>query len=196
MRTILNIFRSLIIAVCVTGCASTELTNSWRDPGYTQSVTSLVVLGVSNQASVRRVFEDEFAAQLRSRGIRAIPSYTLIADDGQIDEERLRTAIESANTDGVIITRLASVKDVTLATTGPSAAPYYYGYYSRAWIRYYEPVVQQYEVVTLETTIFALGRAEPVWSGTTETFAPEDVKRETAGFAKVVMKALAAEGLI
>ena len=195
MRNMPNTCAILLMSILTSGCASTELVNSWRDPNYTESVTSLVVLGVSNQASVRRVFEDEFAAQLRSEGLRAIPSYTLIADDGQIDEERLRTAIESANTDGVIITRLAGVKDVTVMT-GSTAAPYYYGYYSRAWVGYHDPFVQQYEVVTLETTIFALGRAEPIWSGTTETFAPEEVKKETAGFAKVVMDALADEGLI
>ena len=185
----------MLVSVLANGCASTELTNSWRDPGYTQAVTSLVVMGVSKQATVRRVFEDEFAAQLRSRGIRAIPSYTLINEDGPVDEERLRAAVGSANTDGVIITRLVGVKDRTV-TTGPTARPYYYGYYSRAWVGYYDPVVQQYEVVTLETTIFALGRAEPVWSGTTETFAPEDVKKETAGVAKTVMQALEKEGLI
>jgi hypothetical protein len=184
------------MSILATGCASTELVNSWRDPAYNQTVTSLVVMGVSKQASVRRVFEDEFAAQLRSRGIRAIPSYTLINEDGPLGEERLRATIESANTDGVIITRLVRVKDVTRTTTGSTTAPYYYGYYSRAWVGYYDPVVQQYEVVTLETTIFALGRAEPVWSGTTETFAPEDVKKETAGIAKAVMKALEKEGLI
>ncbi len=201
MRNIFSAGAILITSIMAAGCASTELVNSWRDPGFTDSLTSLVVVGVSKQASVRRVFEDEFATQLRSQGVRAVPSYTLVAEDGPIDESRLRAAVESANADGVIITRLVSIKDRTTVTTAapmgpPIAAPYYYGYYSGAWIGYYEPVVHQYEVVTAETTIFSHGRAEPVWSGTTETFAPEDLKKETAGFAKTVMRALAKDGLI
>ena len=52
-----------ILAMMAAGCASTELTNSWRAPDYTGGITSMVVVGVSKQASVRRVFEDEFAAQ-------------------------------------------------------------------------------------------------------------------------------------
>ncbi|NIO41589.1 MAG: hypothetical protein GTO41_16265, partial [Burkholderiales bacterium] len=79
-------------------------------------MTSMVVVGVSKQASVRRVFEDEFAAQLRSRGIRAVPSYTLIAEDGPVEESRLRAAVESANTNAVILTRLVKV-DRTLTVS-------------------------------------------------------------------------------
>ena len=141
MRKILATCAICLVPALITSCASTELINSWRDPNYTEPVTSLVVLGVSKQASVRRVFEDEFAAQLRARGIRAIPSYTLFADDGPVDEERLRAAIESANTDGVIITRLVNVQNKTTVTSTSMARPYYYGYYSRAWVGYYEPYV-------------------------------------------------------
>jgi hypothetical protein len=192
----------VFLIVLLAGCASTELTNSWRDPEYSGHLTSLVVVGVSKQAAIRRIFEDAFAAQLRSKGIRAVPSYTLIPQDGPIEETRLRAAVESTDTDGVIITRLVDVRSkVTVMYPGspvaPFYAPYYYGYYSSAWAGYYEPpVVQQYDIVTSETTVFARGRAQPVWSGTTETFAPGDLAKETVDFAKVVIKNLEQRGLI
>ncbi len=187
----------MILALVAAGCASTTLTNSWRAPDYNGSMTSLVVVGVSKQASVRRVFEDEFATQLRMQGVRAVPSYTLVPDDGPIDKDTLRSAVDSTDADAVIITRLVKIEnEVTVTQPGPPLAtrydPYYYGFYSRAWVGYYEPpVVHQYDVVTAETTVFVRDRAEPVWSGTTETFAPADLKKETAGFAKVVIDALA-----
>ncbi len=192
----------LIPALIAAGCASTTLTNSWRAPDYSGVMRSLVVVGVSKQASVRRVFEDEFAAQLGAQGVRAVPSYTLVPEDGPIDKDTLRSAVDSTNADAVIITRLVKVtNEVVVTQAGPPLAarydPYYYGFYSRAWIGYYEPpVVHQYDVVTAETTVFVKDRAEPVWSGTTETFAPSDLKKETTGFAKVVIEALVKEGLI
>jgi hypothetical protein len=195
-------FFLVILALIGAGCASTTLTNSWRAPDYSGAVRSLVVVGVSKQASVRRVFEDEFAAQLDLRGVRAVPSYTLVPEDGPIDKDMLRSAVDSTDADAVIITRLIRVENkVTVSQPGPPLAtrydPYYYGFYSRAWIGYYEPpVVHQYDVVTAETTVFVKDRAEPVWSGTTETFAPSDLKKETTGFAKVVIEALAKEELI
>ena len=193
----------IVLTVAAAGCASTTLTNSWRAPDFDRKVTSMVVVGVSKQASVRRIFEDEFATQLRNRGIRAVSSYTLIPEDGQVEQDRLRAAVESAGTDGVIITRLVrvenkvAVSNVAVPPPYPYRHPYYYGYYSGAWVGYYEPVsVHQYDIVTAETTVFVRDRAEPVWSGTTETFAPEDIKKETAKFSEVVIKALAKEGLI
>lgn len=193
-------FVLLFATLALTGCASTELTQSWRAPDYTGQLTSLVVVGVSKQASVRRIFEDEFAAQMREKGIRAVPSYTLIVQDGPVSEEKLRSAVESAGTDGVIITRLVNVeRKVSVTYPGPAYPypPFYYGYYTTAWIGYYEPpVVQQYDVVTSETTVFARDRAQPVWSGITETFAPGELKKETADFAKVVITALEKQGLI
>ncbi len=201
----LNLARHVLVlipALFAAGCASTTLTNSWRAPDYSGVMRSLVVVGVSKQASVRRVFEDEFAAQLSAQGVRAVPSYTLVPEDGPIDKDTLRSAVDSSNADAVIITRLVKVtNEVVVTQPGPPLAarydPYYYGFYSRAWVGYYEPpIVNQYDVVTAETTVFARDRAEPVWSGTTETFAPSDLKKETTGFAKVVIKALVKEGLI
>jgi hypothetical protein len=192
----------IVVALLTAGCASTTLTNSWRAKDFQGSIESIVVVGVSKQASVRRVFEDEFATQLAGRGVQAIASYTLIPEDGPVDEQRLRDAIGSTSADAVIITRLVKVENkVSAAHAGPTWIPmhypHYYGYYSSAWVGYYDlPVVHEYEVVTAETTVFVRGRAEPVWSGTTETFAPDDLRKETVGFAGVVMDALAAEGLI
>jgi hypothetical protein len=190
-------FFMLILALVSAGCASTTLTNSWRAPDYSDAISSLVVVGVSKQASVRRVFEDEFAAQLDAQGVRAVPSYTLVPEDGPIDEDSLRKAVESSGADAVIITRLVKVENKVAVSQPSPPYPYYYGYYSRAWVGYYEPpIVQQYDIVISETTVFVKDRAEPVWSGTTETFAPTDLKKETTGFAKVVIEALSKETLI
>lgn len=199
-RTIPSRLLIVITALMATACASTTLTNSWRAADYTGTLTSLMVVGVSKQASVRRVFEDEFVLQLRGRGIEAVSSYTLLPNDGPVAAEQLREAVDTAGTDAVIITRLVRVDKqvaVTPATPTPMHRPYYYGYYSNAWVGYYEPAtVHQYDVVTAETTVFVRDRAEPVWSGTTETFAPENLRKETAAFAATVMKALADDGLI
>ena len=68
-------------------CASTTLTNSWRDPAYKGPLLKKVmVMAVSTQPSVRRVFEDEFVSELKAAGVEATASYTLIGQDGKADE--------------------------------------------------------------------------------------------------------------
>jgi hypothetical protein len=48
----------------------------------------------------------------------------------------------------------------------------------------------------LQTTLFVLSQEKPVWSGTTETAAPHDIKKESAGFADRVIKAMSKDKVI
>jgi hypothetical protein len=59
-----------VMTLVLAACASTSLTNSWRDPAYTgPQLKKVMVMGVSTQPSVRRVFEDEFVNELEAAGV-------------------------------------------------------------------------------------------------------------------------------
>lgn len=188
-------------AMAVTGCASTSLTNQWKNPDFTgPQLTKVMVVGVSTQPAPRRIFEDEFSAALRAAGVAATPSYTRIQQDGQADQAVLEQAVKDIGAQGVLVTRLVRTEQRTQVTPGyyrPMPAVGFYGWYSSAWVGYYEPpTVYQYDVVTAETSVYHIGKGELVWSGTTETFAPEDVKKETREFAKIIIEALKKQGVI
>jgi hypothetical protein len=202
-------FRRIIpaLVVVLSACASTSLDNTWKDPHYSGGpLSKVLVVGVSTQASVRRTFEDTFAQALTQQGVQAVASYTLIPEDGQIAEDALKKATEQAGADGVLITRM--VGRTTDVTAWPEPAPMppagfgmrrgYYGYYSGAWVGYYEPVttVQTTDYVIAETTLFRTDAPEPVWSATSRTVEPRDVRKATEGFAKVMIAQLRKEGLI
>jgi hypothetical protein len=189
------------IALILSACASTTLTNSWRDPSYTgPSLKKIMVMGVSTQPSVRRVFEDEFVSELKAAGVGAVASYTVIPQDGKADEATLQQAVREADADGALTTRLVRIETKTQVTPGfypPGPAMGFYGWYSSAWIGYYEPpMVYQYDVVTAETSLYDINAQRLLWSGTTETFAPTNVKKETPGFAKIIIEALKRQHLI
>jgi hypothetical protein len=184
----------LAVAVLLAACASTTLENQWKSPDYTGApMRKMLVVGVTKQPSVRRVFEDEFASKLKAAGVEGIPSYTLIPDDGQVDQAKLEAAVAQAGADGVLITRLVKKEQNTQVSGGyaPVAPMGFYGGYRSAWMGYYEPVtVNQYDVVTLETSVYSAQQSKLVWSGMTESFAPTDVKKETGAFAEVIIGAL------
>jgi hypothetical protein len=195
--------RSFLILglLALAGCASTSLTNQWRSPSYSgPPIKKVLVVGVTKQPGPRRVFEDEFSAALKAAGVNAVPSYTLIREDGQADETALEQAVKQAGADGVLVTRLVRVEQKTQISPGyyrPAPAVGFYGWYSSAWVGYYEPpTVYQYEVVTAETSLYGLQADELIWSGTTETFSPQDVRKETQGFAKIIIDALTKQGII
>jgi hypothetical protein len=188
-------------ALVLGACASTSLVNQWKSPEFSgPPVRKVLVLGVTQQAGVRRVFEDEFASQLRAAGVEAVPSYTIITEDGQAEQAVLEKAVQDLGADGVLVTRLVKSEHKTQVTPGyyrPAPTLGFYGWYSAAWIGYYEPpMVYQYDVVTADTSLYSPPQSRLVWSGTTETFSPQDVKKETQGFAKVIIEALRKQGVL
>jgi hypothetical protein len=190
-----------VVALILGACASTSLVNQWKSPEFSgPPVRKVLVVGVTQQPSVRRVFEDEFASQLRAAGVEAVPSYTIIAEDGQAEQALLEKAVQEQGADGVLVTRLVKSEQKTQVTPGyyhPAPMMGFYGWYSAAWVGYYEPpMVYQYDVVTSETSLYSPPQSRLVWSGMTETFSPRDVRKETQGFAKVIIGALRKQGIV
>jgi len=188
-------------ALAVAGCASTRLINAWQDPTFSGApVKSVLVIGVTKQAGMRRTFEDEFARQLEAKGVRTVQSYTLVPEDGEVSKDRLAEAVKAADVQAVLITRLVKVQWQMQGYAGDAFGPPYmgwYGFYRSAWVGYYEPVpVYAYDVVTAETDLFDAASDVLVWAGTTESFAPRDTKKDTREFAQVIVAALGERKLI
>ena len=190
------------IALILSACASTSLTNSWRDPDYKgPPLRKIMVVGVSSQPVTRRTFEDEFVKELKAVGIDAVASYDFIPEDGQVEEARVTQAVKQAGADGVLITRLVRV-DVTAQVSPGYYAPGmglgYHGGYAGAWRGgfYNPPVVSTTDTLVLETSLYGVNESNLLWSGTTQTFAPTSLKQNMPGFAKVIIAALQKQKLI
>jgi hypothetical protein len=191
----------LLCAALLTGaCASTRLVNQWKSPEFSgPPLRKVLVVGVTSQPSVRRVFEDEFAAALRTAGVQAVQSYTVITQDGQAEQAVLEQALAKVGADAVLVTRLVRREQQTQITQAyyPPPAMGFYGWYSSAWVGYYEPpMVYTYDVVTVDTSLYSPPQSKLLWSGVTETFAPSDVKKSTADYAKVIIGALRKDGFL
>ncbi len=185
------------VLLVLAGCASTSLTSEWKEPNYSgPPIERVLVVGVSKRPGPRHIFEDEFVAALQAAGVDALPSYRRIGEDGQASEPALRRAIEESGADGVLVTRLVKTEQKTRVQPGYYRPVGFYGWYSSAWVGYYEPpTVYQYEVVTAETSLYAFDASRLLWSGTTETFSPQDIRAETRGYAKVIIDALKKQGI-
>jgi hypothetical protein len=190
-----------IAALMVVGCAATELVNQWSNPAYTAPwFKRVMVIGVTRQASIRRTFEDEFVAQLKTAGKDAVASYQYIQEDGPVAETRLKQAVAEAGADAAIITRLVKKEQMTQVTPGfyqPIPAYGFYGWYSSGWAGYYEPPrVFQYEVYTSETSLYDMIKNQVVWSGTAQTTSPGNIGKEIKDYAEIMIRALGEKGLI
>lgn len=192
----------VIVGLLVACAAQTRFTNAWRDPAYVgQRFSRLMVIGFGDDGASRRVFEDGFVRSLQAAGIPAVASYTLLPGLGGSDWPRMRDAVGTAGVDGVLTIRMVGVEKWTNVTpaqfvTMPIVSPRrgLSGYYSAFMVT--PPMAQTYDVMTLETSLWKVPGESLVWSGTSETFAPRDLKDMAVGLAQEMVRTLRGLGLL
>jgi hypothetical protein len=195
-----------LAALALAACASQpRIVQQWSDPAFeAHGFRRVLVLGVTKDATLRRVFEDEFSASLRARGIEAIQAYTLVPEDGQADRPRIEQAVRATRADAVILTRVLRVERRTeLVPMAPMPAhPGFWGGYGAAWggplwPGYAQPpMVIQFDEVYVESQLWDVKTDRMVWSAVTEVFAPTNPREDSVSYSRVILDALAARGLI
>ena len=187
------------VASLLVGCASTSLQSAWYDTSYAGGpFRKILVVGVGASIADRRVFEDSFAQQLTAAGTQGIPGYQFLPDDARQNEPGWNQGIAASGCDGLLLVRVLGVDTKTQVSTTMVPGPVYFGPYGRVWgpQMVAVPEVTQYDVADVETDLFDAKTKRVVWAGTTQTFNPTTVAKETPGFAKIIIGQLAARGLI
>lgn len=197
---------AVIALLLLSACSATTIVEQWQSPDFGGApFKRILVVGVTSQATIRRIFEDEFVRQLRARDTDAVASYILIPEDGRVARPRLERAVKEAGADGVIVTRVVKVEQKTQVVPGTPAFPGFgtdiYGFYGTGWGGVWTgyaspPAVFQYEEVRAETKLFDARSAALVWAAQSDIFAPTDARKDSADFASRIIAALASRKLI
>jgi hypothetical protein len=196
---LLGLLALLLLSGCV---AQTQITNTWRDSAHAGvRFQKILVMGFGEDGANRRVFEDQFVQTLQAAGVSAVASYTLVSGLSDSDLPRVRDAVAKSGAEAVLTTRLLGVdKRVNVYPAQPVLMPAFG--YRRGFSGYYSsvtmmpPSTYNYSVVTLETNLWHVPGESLVWSGTTETFAPEEARKTSAEFARIIVEALRGQGLL
>jgi hypothetical protein len=201
---ILGVGAALLVASILVACGTTtEIPNAWHNPAHEGSPYQKVfVIGVGENDTNRRLFEDQFAAALSGKGGIALPSYGELPHSERLTEAQIRGAIRGGGFDGVVVTRLLGVEEKTeyvppRTYTVPRHYGGYYGYYGSSWDVVHEPgYYQTHTIVRLETNLYDVESGELVWSGQSETFNPSSLTDIIDSVTKAVAKRLRKDSLI
>ena len=189
-----------VVLLAFVACAGgTKFVNTWKAPDAAPLSVKpgdlVIAMVMSKQETTRRTGEDFLSEELRQRGLRPIPSFTLIPTDQVGDREKAAAAIQESGAAALFVLRpIAVSKEQTYVPptyTGPGG-PYggwgpYYGY---GWGAAYSPgYVVTDTIVRVETLVFDLRQNKLLWAGTSETTNPERLDL----FMKDLVKAAAAE---
>ena len=189
-------------AIFLSGCASTQLTSVWKNPAYQAHPTKVMVVGVSKKPMKRRIFEDEFVAQLKARGTDAVASYTVLSDKKQDDREAIADKVKELGADSVLITRLVSKKTIKVYVPGtPYMPPPYYGrwsdYYGYGYQNMYTPgYMAEEQFAVMETNLYDTAKDNLIWASTSESEISGSDQARIKEYIGIMVKNMGENGLL
>ena len=194
-----------LLAATLTGCSNTQLKTVWIEPEFRGPLSKIMVVSVSKEPANRRVFEDEFCTRIEGKGVAAVASYTVFSSPKEmLDEDAVLAQLKHLGIGSVLVTRLIDSK--TVKTYYPPEReyhvprPYYHGgwhsYYRTGYERVTRPgYVAEYEVLTLETNVYAVEGEKLIYSAISETTVESMSDAELRSFIDVMVANMSDNGL-
>ncbi len=210
--TSMKITYLLLVFFLLVSCSSTRFVDSWKNPEINRfEPNKLLVVGMTDNLTARRIFEEQLRIALSRRGINASESSEIIdasfTNSKKTEDEiaAMKDELIEDGFDAVIITAVIGVDERRSYRSG-----YYTFGYSR-WYRfgryyyrfqdvYYTPgYYQDYRVFHVETSIYNFKEDEDrslVWVGTFDIIDPSGITSTVNDYVNRIIHQLEEEGLI
>ncbi len=202
--------RSLLLIVAlllVSACSSTKLVQSWHEPSFTgPAVKNVMIMGLFRDPLDRRFFEDEFVDKFSAAGVQAIPSYTLIPNPEDYDEEKeVAAAVKQAGVDAVLIAELKAVdkeeKYVPPRVDWVSGPTMYgggfYGHYYQSYQTVYRPGYKKLDTIArVQTSLYTTADNKLIWAGKTESMNPDSARSAIKEIARTLTSDMKQRGIL
>jgi hypothetical protein len=169
---------ALAAAVLLAACAPSQLVQQQANPEYAgkKHFKRVLVVAVSNDDLMRRVFEDDVVKRLGERGIQGVPAYSLAPRAAAVDQATLKRLIAESRADAVLTSRVTAVDTATYKTRGYTVAVGvgwggFYDYYTGIWdtVKVSGQTVSGPTTTLSETRLFDARTGTLAWSGLIET---------------------------
>jgi hypothetical protein len=205
------------VAVLILGCAtSTTLDAQWVNPEYAgkRPLRNVMVMGAVRDSASRRIYEDRMVASLAALGVKAVPSYILLPEDGPITEDRLRRVVADAGVSHAMVTRIINVTTQVNVSPGMVMGPAWgpgwgwgggwgpgwggmAGYYNTMWATAIPPQVTTTQNVHADTRVFDARSAAVLWSAATTTATGyNSVQQLIDQFVQLIVTTMTKDGIV
>jgi hypothetical protein len=190
----------------ISGCASTQLVNVWKDPAYqAEPLKKIMVIAMRKDQLRRRMWEDNFVSALKEDkiGTIAVPSYQLFPSDIP-DTLAIAEKTQEEGFDGVLVVSRVERGQIKTDVPGYVAqepVTVYrrrWGTYATRWETVYHPGYTDVQNVFSVRTDLLLPAEDGqlVWSATSKDINPASPQQFRSAVADLVMDKLAKEGLV
>lgn len=190
-------------AAFLAGCASTKVDVAWTNPEFTSRRLEgkVLVVGLTHDEAMRRVYEDEMAARLKARGVGAIRSYEVV--QGLFGADGNRTILDAARRQGagtVLTSAVVGHEHIPRMTVDEPVTRWqgmYEGWYGHYWPYLYRRAeLRVTERYLASTTLIDAISGKIRWTARTHTDVSSNVKNDIKDFAGVVLDSIGKAGLL
>lgn len=208
MKKIVFILGILVL----TACSSTRLVDSWKNKEIAVfRPQKLLVIGMTENLTARKIFEEKLKEQFINRGINAYES-SMALDQSFTASKRSEEEIEMMKEellqqgfDAIVITAVVGIDDKTIRRSGHYTFGYNWWYrfgpyFYRFQDIYYTPdYYEDYKVFHIETSIYNISGDEDeslVWVGTFNIVDPVNITSTVNDYVARIIGQLERENLI
>ncbi|MFC1515923.1 hypothetical protein ACFL7E_04095 [Thermodesulfobacteriota bacterium] len=185
-------------------CAPSKLTSTWKSDAYTGGpLKNVMIIGLTENVQNRKMFETAFTNIFIKNGVQAIPSYTVIPNIKDVNEERTVSEAEKKGINAVFVTHVLGLKAEEVLYEPLDYDPRgehrpTYGNYIFVAKSYVTSPMKytQVDEVQLESLLFDRESREMIWSVSSDTYRPDSVREVIDRLATNVMKSLRESQLI
>ncbi|WNH07752.1 hypothetical protein [Thalassobellus suaedae] len=207
MRAIMYVMVILILA----SCSSARMTDTWVNKALIIShPKKVLVVGLTENLTARKIFEEQLKTELNKRGIEAVESYDVFESTFtslKQTEKDIQNEIKKLTQDGFDTILISVVKGVD-EKESYSGNRYMMDYYWRGFGWYYflyqdayfiDGYYDRYKVYHIESSLYNLkanNEKSLVWVASYNLVDPRQINSSVSNYVKAIIKSLEKEQII
>lgn len=189
----LNLFVLIGMLLLATGCETTQLQTTWKDPSIGKiEFTKVAVLVLNSTPAERRAQEDEIVRQMKA-GV-GVATYNFVPDGQLRDRERVKQLIQESGADAAVVLRLVAQDKQTHYV--PGSTSYWgsgYGYYPYSYSPGYYVTDT---IIRAELSLYSIRYGKLLWAGSSSTTNPGTAAALASEVSRTAARELKRQGLL
>lgn len=207
----MKVFYYMFFLMFLFSCSSTRLVDSWVNNKYNNyKPKKVLVVGLTDNLTARKIFEEKLALALKNRNINAIESYDVFENkftSKKQTEDSIQKEVKRLKVNGFDAILISAVKGVDEKKAYyadiyrrdyylRSFGPYYYVFQNV----YFDPgYYEKYNVYNVEATLYDLNEYEDkslVWAASYKIVDPQKINKTVNSYIKAIISSLEKEAII
>jgi len=197
----MNLYRSVAVtflsATLVVGCAFTTIRKVYRDPEFrSESIRHVLIVGQFENQDNRKIFENEFVQQWKTRGVDAVSSLEVFPSSAPLTKAEIAPFAKAHGFDTVLVARVIERKAIqpgepAVASVEPDTETAYRETNATLDVLLAPPVsTSEFTLATVATNLYDVPSERRLWAGWSQTEVMKRIPKLIPPYVHLILKQL------